>query len=251
MSGGGARAGGAPNSTGGTPNGIGGAQGGEGPLGAGGGAGAAGAGGADNPSGLAKYSCQVAFESNQTIRQCVPAGSGGANAPCFSAADCAPSLACVSEGDTGRCLPYCCKPGTACASSSYCAERALLKAPSDASNAAQPHVPVCVPADNCSLEDVFPCPANGQCRCQGDTACMVVRDDGTTTCLKPGTGQVGDECSAGSPSPCAWNHVCSSVTHRCVKICNTDPTKSDCGEQKCQASSELPPNFGICVGPVK
>jgi hypothetical protein len=74
---------------------------------------------------------------------------------------------------------------------------------------------------------------------------MVVRDDGTTTCMKPGTGEQGDAC------PCAWNHVCSSVTQQCIKICRTDPTKNDCGAQKCQASSELPQNFGLCVGPLK
>jgi len=251
MSGGGSAAAGAPNGAAGAQGGE--NHGGEGPIGGGAGA-AAGAAGSNNPPGLAQYSCQVGRANNQAIRQCVPAGTGGADAPCFSAADCAPSLACVSEGDAGRCLPYCCKPGTTCTSGSYCAERQLIKEASDTSNAAPPDVPVCVPADNCSLEDVFPCPAKSQCRCQGDTACMVVRDDGTTTCLKPGTGQQGAPCLVATPpvqSSCAWNYVCSSVTHQCVKICNTDPTKSDCGEQKCQASAELPPNFGVCVGPLK
>src|SRR5262249_17840095 len=159
------------------------------------------------------------------------------------AADCAPGLACVSEGGAGRCLPYCCDIATTCTSGSYCAERPLLKAATDDPTSEPPHVPVCVPADNCSLEEQYPCP-KGDCRCKDDPACMVVRDDGTTACVKPGTGQQGDPC------PCAWNHVCSSVTQRCVKICNTDPTKTDCGEQKCQASSELPPNFGVCVGPI-
>jgi len=245
MSGGGAAAGGA--ATGGAPDGAGGAQGGEHQGGAGGEAvgGAGGAGGSDNPVGLAQYSCQVARPSNQPVRQCVLAGTGTANAPCFAAADCAPSFACVTDGDAGRCLPYCCKPSTTCGSGTYCAERPLLKATSDATDVEPPHVPVCVPADNCSLEDTFPCPAKSDCRCKGNTACMVVRDDGTTTCMEPGVGQQGDPC------PCAWNHVCSSVTHECVKICNTDPSKSDCGVQKCQASSELPPNFGVCVGPVK
>ena len=28
-------------------------------------------------------------------------------------------------------------------------------------------------------------------------------------------------------------------------------TKNDWGEQKCQASSDLPQNFGVCVGPLK
>jgi hypothetical protein len=208
--------------------------------------GAAGAGGdgGHHPSPLAEYSCQVSRQNNQTVRLCALAGTGKTNAPCFSAADCAPSFACVSDGNAGRCLPYCCDPATTCTSGSYCAERPLLKATNDTSSVEPPNVPVCVPADNCSLEEQYPCATKDACTCKGNTACMVVRDDGTTTCLTPGTGQAGDPC------PCAWDHVCSSVTHQCVKICNTDPAKSDCGTQKCQASSELPPNFGVCVGPI-
>ncbi len=210
-----------------------------------GGAGGEGGNGNDKPPGLAAYSCQVVRESGRLARQCVTAGTGGENAPCFSAADCRPKFACVTAGDAGRCLPYCCDQNSTCTSGTYCAEQPLRKSAADTSNAEQPHVPVCVPADACSLEEQFPCPAGSDCRCKGDTACMIVRDDGTTTCLKPGTGRQGDAC------PCAWNHVCSSVTHQCIKICHTDPTKNDCGTQKCQASSELPPNFGVCVGPLK
>lgn len=210
-----------------------------------GGAGGEGGGGVDTPGGLAAYSCQVTHQNNQLSRQCVPAGTGTVNAPCFSAADCAPSFACVTENDAGRCLPYCCKLNSTCSSGTFCAERPLRKAEADTSNAEPSRVPVCVPADACSLEDPFPCPSGSDCRCKGDTACMLVRGDGTTTCLKPGAGEQGDAC------PCAWNHVCSSVTHQCIKICRTDPTKNDCGTQKCQASSELPENFGVCVGPLK
>jgi len=202
-----------------------------------------GQGGDGSPHGPASYSCQVARESDGLVRRCVTAGTGSANAPCFGAADCAAGLACVTEGDAGRCLPYCCDPASACASGAYCAERPLRKNPSDTSQAEPPHVPVCVPADNCSLEERFPCPSGTDCRCKNDTACMVVRNDGTTTCLKPGAGEQG------APCPCAWNHVCSSVTNQCIKICHTDPTKDECGVQKCQASSELPKNFGVCVGP--
>jgi hypothetical protein len=194
----------------------------------------------DGPS----YSCQVTREGNQLTRKCSLAGSGTANAPCFSGADCAPSFACVTSGDSGRCLPYCCDRGTACESGSYCAEQPLRSASSDNVAAGAPRVPVCVPADGCSLEETFPCAAGKSCRCTNGTACMVVRDDGTTACVKPGTGQTGDPC------PCAWNHVCSSVTNACVKICRTDSSDADCGAQKCQASAELPPNFGVCVGPL-
>jgi hypothetical protein len=197
----------------------------------------------EKPPRLASYSCQVARQNNQLVRQCTRAGSGGAKAPCFGAEDCAPGLACVTEGDAARCLPYCCDLKGSCTEGTYCAERSLRKAAADVSNSEPPRVPVCVPADGCSLEDEYPCPAGEQCRCQGNTACMVVRDDGTTTCLVPGAGKQGDAC------PCAWNHVCSSVTHQCVKLCRTEPGRSDCGAQKCQASAELPNGFGVCVGP--
>ncbi len=206
------------------------------------GAGGEGGNGRENPPGAAAYSCQVVRQNSRLARQCVPAGAGKVNAPCFSAGDCAAGFACVTAGDAGRCLPYCCDQHSTCTSGTYCAEQPLRNG--DASSTDQPRVPVCVPADACSLEEQFPCPAGSDCRCKGDTACMIVRDDGTTTCLKPGTGQQGDAC------PCAWNHVCSSVTQQCVKICHTDPTKNDCGTQKCQAfSSERPQNFGVCVGP--
>ncbi len=210
-----------------------------------GGASGEGGNGASNPPELSAYSCQVVRENNKLSRQCVAAGTGNENAPCFSAGDCAPGFACVTAGDAGRCLPYCCDQNSNCTSGTYCAEQPLRRGAADASSADQPRVPVCVPADACSLEEQFPCPAGSDCRCKGDTACMVVRNDATTTCLKPGAGQQGDAC------PCAWNHVCSSGTNQCVKICHTDPTKNDCGTQKCQASSELPPNFGVCVGPLK
>lgn len=246
---GGATAGGAGGAGGETSasggQGGGGGAGGEGGMSSpSGGAGGAAGDGPTTPGELPAYSCQVTRQSNQLLRQCVPAGSGVANAPCFSAADCAPRYACVTENDAGRCLPYCCAPDAPCESGTFCSERLLRKPPSDTTSAEPPRVPVCVPADACSLEEQFPC-VGSDCRCKGDTACMVVRNDGTTTCMKPGTGQQGDDC------PCAWNHVCSSVTHKCIKICRTDPTKNDCGEQKCQASSELPPNFGVCVGPLK
>jgi hypothetical protein len=242
---GGAGAGGEPSGEGGMNGGApshGGASG-AGASNGGAGAGGEGGQGGPDPGGLAAYGCQVTRQNDQLLRQCVPAGTGKVNAPCFSAADCAPSYACVTENGAGRCLPYCCNQDSNCTSGTFCAERPLRKAAADTSDTEPPRVPVCVPADACSLEDQFPCPAGTDCRCKGDTACMVVRDDGTTTCMKPGAGQQGEAC------PCAWNHVCSSVTKQCIKICRTDPTKDDCGAQKCQAW--LPQNFGVCVGPLK
>ncbi len=219
------------------------AQAGQGSGGApGGSAGDGGDGGVEPP---ASFGCQVVRVGNQLERKCQVAGDGAVNAPCFSAADCQAGLACVSEGEAGRCLRYCCAGDGTCGKGTYCADQPLRKLSSDTSNSEPPRVPVCVPADDCSLEDTFPCPEGSECRCRGDTACVVVRADGTTTCRVPGTGMQGDPC------PCAWNHVCSSVTQKCVKICHIDPAQDECAPQKCQASSELPQNFGVCVGPLK
>jgi hypothetical protein len=222
---GGADAGGAPSD--GDGGNAGGGQGGDGP--------------GSQP--VAAYGCQVSRVNNEPYRSCFAAGTGTTSAPCFTAADCRPGLACVTEGEAGRCLPYCCDPATACDAGSYCASRPLRKAPSDTTAAESPLVPVCVPADGCSLEDRYPCSSGSDCRCQGKTACMVVRNDGTTSCMEPGSGKQGEAC------PCAWNHVCSKLTNQCVQICRTDAAVNECGAQKCQASSELPGNFGFCVGP--
>lgn len=248
MSVGGAGLGGEP-SVGGA--GEGGASAGEAGAAFGGASGGQGGSGGDDggPVGAARYGCQIGRVGNLPQRSCQLAGEGDINAPCFSAADCQPGLGCVAQGQTGRCLRYCCEGDDTCDRGSYCTEQPLRKPSSDTSNAEPPRVPVCVPGDDCSLEEPFPCPEGTECRCNEGTACLVVRADGTTTCRAPGTGTHGEACQQGDQ--CAWNHVCSIVTHKCVKICNTDPAKDDCGAQKCQASSELPQNFGVCVGPVK
>jgi hypothetical protein len=203
----------------------------------------AGAGG-EAPAAPLPYACHVTLAGAEPERVCLSAGLGSANDPCFSAVDCRPGLACVSEGEGkgGRCLTYCCTGDSSCKLGTYCAERKLRVA-DDRSSTPAPRVPVCVPADACSLEEVYPCPEGADCRCEGGTACMVVRADGTTTCLEPGEGKQGEAC------PCAWNHVCSSATQTCVKICHIDSTSNECGNQRCQASSELPQDFGVCVGP--
>jgi hypothetical protein len=258
--GGGGEAGAGGLGQGGTPNEPSGGEGGQaqggapqGGQGSGGvPSGSAGEGGESGVEPMASFGCQVVRVGNQLERQCQVAGDGVVNAPCFSAADCQAGLACVSEGEAGRCLRYCCAGDGTCGAGTYCADQPLRKPSSDTSNSEPLRVPVCVPADDCSLEDKFPCPDGAACRCQGDTACVVVRADGTTTCRVPGTGLQGDSCGTiGGAAACAWNHVCSSVTQKCVKICHLDPAKDDCAPQKCQASSELPQNFGVCVGPLK
>ena len=59
---------------------------------------------------------------------------------------------------------------------------------------------------------------------------------------KPGAGREGQSC------PCDWGHVCSQVTNRCVKLCQTAAPEAVCTTGMCQVSAELPPGWGVCVG---
>jgi hypothetical protein len=104
-----------------------------------------------------------------------------------------------------------------------------------------PAVPVCVPAVECSLAEDYPCSGNA-CKCPSDTACMVVSDEGKTSCVVPGDGRAGQAC------PCQWGHVCSKATNECVKLCQTAAPGDDCGSDRCQATPVLPAGWGVCVG---
>ncbi|HMJ14693.1 MAG TPA: hypothetical protein VK524_24950, partial [Polyangiaceae bacterium] len=80
------------------------------------------------------------------------------------------------------------------------------------------------------------------CTCEDPaTACGVVRADGTTSCIEPGKGKVGEDC------PCAWDHICSQATLTCLKLCPT-ALEDSCSVGKCQASANLPRGFGVCIG---
>ena len=183
-------------------------------------------------------SCQVSVVKGKPRAACAPAGAGDTNAPCFSSADCRPGLGCVEEGAAARCLPFCCAGDSVCGQGSYCAERPLANLGED------PHrVPVCVPADDCNLNEPFPCDDAGSCSCEQDKACLVVRSDGTTTCATPGKGKAGESC------PCAWGYVCSQATEACVRLCETARALDYCGNTQCQASAELPLGWGVCLSP--
>ena len=174
--------------------GVGGESGGAGES-SGGESGAAGNGGTGGePSIPSLYSCQVQRQNNESSRHCERAGTGVENAPCFSSADCAAGLGCVTDGEAGRCLSYCCSPDTGCGNGTYCAERQLRKAGTSTNNAEPARVPVCVPADGCSLDEAFPC-EGPECRCSVPTACMLVVAK-TTTCIEPGMGQQGKRVPA-------------------------------------------------------
>ncbi len=200
----------------------------------------AGADGADSADGEVdasapppvKYGCFVSGAGGKPSAECALAGSGDNGSPCVSASDCAPGLACVGDGTTAACRPYCCDENTTCAVGAFCAERPL--------KATSLSVPVCVPADDCSLDEPYPCPTGKQCKCKSGTACAVVKDDGTTSCIVPGDGRAGDAC------PCAAGYLCSKSTNTCLKLCSTTAVKPECGTGKCLSVAGLPDGFGVC-----
>jgi len=192
-----------------------------------------------------EYACQVVSDSNgRPVHQCVRAGSGGVGAPCTSTSNCRAGLACVGQAGAGECRPYCCdEAANPCGLSSredgsvtrtFCGERLLL----EPGRAPSLQVPVCVPAEGCSLGRTYPC-TGSDCQCEQGKACTVV-SAGTTGCLYPGSGKVGDAC------PCAAGYYCSAQ-NTCVKICATlDP--NSCAPGKCQATAGFPDGYGRCVG---
>jgi hypothetical protein len=217
----------------------------------------AGDGGAQNaggaPSGpTTTYGCQVQRSTDArllVISQCSVVGPGGSNAPCLTSSDCQAGFGCVGDQGTGLCQRYCCKDADACGADTYCTERPLRDAVTNAASSAAASplmIPVCVPAENCDLGAPYPCTAGTQCACKAGTACLVVRADGTTTCAVPGKGKAGDPC------PCAWDHVCSAAAHdQCVKLCPTSGATGCDNGGKCQSNSDLPEGWGVCVEPTR
>jgi hypothetical protein len=100
-------------------------------------------------------------------------------------------------------------------------------------------IPVCVPAIPCQLLDDTSCCVGNAC----ELTCSVVRDDGTTSCVAPGTGTLADPC------PCAAGYICSKLTNECKKLCKIGQDAVDCDSGgKCQGgTTSLPADIGICV----
>lgn len=200
-----------------------------------------------NEPAVREASCQVVAEqdcdgSSCTIeRLCVEAGRSSDGDPCVTASDCGPGLACVGEGVSGVCRPYCCRGTEAsCNDQSFCDERRLLETP-------EAYVPVCLPLDNCPLTDPFPCGVDRTCSCQGNKACLIVRADGKTACTVPGVGQAGDSCSDQETAACAHGFVCGP-NQICMQICSTVNEQSGCPESgTCLRQSALGGELGICI----
>jgi hypothetical protein len=187
-----------------------------------------------SPSG--PLACQIVGTAEQPERRCLPTGTRELSAPCEDSAECAAGLACVAESGQGHCLPYCCSGSDVCAVGSYCAPRPALR------DGHARIIPACVAADDCSLDEGFPC-AGDSCVCRTGTACTVVRGDGTTSCEAPGRGLDGEEC------PCAAGYFCSPTSGTCLQICKlTDSTSNDCLAGHCQMAAGFPEGWGLCVG---
>lgn len=202
--------------------------------------------------GVQGQSCQVRREADcvgdscQLERSCAPSGASLGGEPCVSQADCGAGLACVGEGRSGICRPYCCQ-GTArsCLDGTFCDERSFPEAP-------EIFVPVCLPVDDCALTDPYPCPEGQDCTCSEGRACVVVRPDGETACTIPGAGQQGDPCTGTQTAECAHGFVCHPEAG-CQKLCSiivsSDSIEPQCPNGGlCQSPSEFPSGLGICVG---
>jgi hypothetical protein len=187
------------------------------------------------PSGATARGCHVvADDDGEPESVCVAVGDGAIDAPCQTAADCAAGAACIpteqagNQTASGICRPYCCDDVEACDVGSFCAPRPQAED-------ADLEVPVCVAVTPCELlkEDA----------CAPGLTCSVVREDGTTSCVEPGTGGLCQPC------PCAAGFVCAVHTGLCEKLCRTDGTGDDCGGGFCQGgSSDYPSGIGVCVG---
>ncbi|HVU04844.1 MAG TPA: hypothetical protein VHE30_24000 [Polyangiaceae bacterium] len=207
----------------------------------------------------ARFSCQVhAVDNGEPVHECAPAGAQDVGEACADGSECRAGLACVAvtggkSSTRGRCQPFCCAlPCSPITDSdggkqaTFCTHRPLVQK----KESTPLNVPVCVPAEGCFLEEPYPCPEGSTCVCQADQACAVVDPAlGTTGCVKPGKGRLGDPCRRTSPeNPCAWGYFCSA-TGICLKQCQPGAAVDVCAPGKCQAAAGLPDGWGLCEGP--
>lgn len=190
-------------------------------------------------------SCQLVSLRGSVTAGCAPSGLGVEGSVCTSATDCAPGFGCVGEQGAGQCLPYCCSGDDVCGANRYCDLRPM-RSLEFASAEQAPKVPVCVVAEQCTLDlategeqpDARGAEANS---CPENSACTLVRAN-TTACRPTGKGKEGQDC------PCGAGYFCSRVSNTCLKLCNTNEPAS-CGQRECQPGpSGFPDGWGLCVG---
>jgi hypothetical protein len=200
--------------------------------------------GVKDSNGKAPLSCQLVSVKGSVTAGCAPSGPGVEGSVCTSARDCAAGFGCVGGVGAGQCLPYCCSGDDACGENRYCDLRPMRSLEFDDSTSA-PRVPVCVAAEQCSLEVVTDgqpdARVDGPASCPNGSACTIVRAN-TTACRSTGMGEENDAC------PCGGGFFCSKVTNKCLKLCNTTDPNS-CGNRECQPGpSGFPEGWGLCVG---
>ncbi|HVK69653.1 MAG TPA: hypothetical protein VM694_34585 [Polyangium sp.] len=192
---------------------------------------ALGCGVAMNPDGTPQVACQIVPTTNGPSAQCLTPGTFQAGDPCTQASDCAQGLGCALTGSSvGSCRPYCCGAVEACPENTYCAPAPMAD---DTTNNVPLTIPVCIPATECTLLDDTSCP-------QGLT-CTIVREDGTTSCVAPGTGGLDGPC------PCAAGYLCMAAFKKCLALCHTGG--NDCPDGTfCQGGpNSYPDGIGVCV----
>jgi len=185
-----------------------------------------------NPDGTSiPTTCKVVAGSVGAEALCVSVGASKLNDPCMKAEDCAEGLGCVAtETNIGICRAYCCGDVENCPQSTYCT---TIKMAGDIMSPEPLRIPVCEVATQCELLNDAACPVG--------KACALVRADGTTSCVEPGLGKLGEPC------PCAKDHVCSKEQNMCLKICKEDGEKCP-NEMFCQTGSgNFPKGYGVCV----
>ena len=184
-----------------------------------------------NPDNPPSTSCQITATADGPVAECRVPGTSQDGDPCESAADCAATLGCVRmDSNVAVCRPYCCGDIEACAEGTYCTLGAMAE---DNLHPTPIQIPVCIPAIDCTLLDDTVCP-------DGRT-CTLVRADGTTSCVEPGSGKEGGGC------PCAAGHVCVLSSNTCRALCRVGG--SDCpSDMLCQGGSAgFPDGIGLCV----
>ena len=200
-----------------------------------------------SPTQSPALACQVTLNTvGDRVATCVPGGDGTDGSPCVKSSDCAAGFACVGDANTGVCRTYCCLDAEACAKGTYCAVKPSREGLYEDPNA-KFLLPVCTPANpDCELlADV-----GGNNGCDTGLMCAIVRADGTTACVKPGTALEGEPCAVAEPgvSPCAEGFVCSKATNVCLALCAINDPDA-CEGAVCQGgTSGMPPAYGVCVG---
>jgi hypothetical protein len=180
--------------------------------------------------------CYIKPAAAGVVTECAPVGPGVDGSACNDSRECGALLACVEVDQRAACRPVSCGLPPLCLKGTYYEE-----APLRAMGATRRdlNVPVCLPADNCTLlVQPSPCPAG--------KVCAVVGNEGETTCTEPGSASLGEACD--ETGRCAEGLLCSRFSNQCVKICHVDRL-GECTNGTCQGGNRsLPDGFGICVG---